>query len=261
MPIVLNIPGVTFTNPNLPVLARDPLIVAGTQFLFDFKNTYCWPTQAAPTIAASMNNLVEGAAVGTWSTANANGFSGGGIILSASGGFLNLGTGYTALYAGLNKFVTGCTFGMPASFGSSFYPGFFGRGVNTSNFIARADLGTDGKFLRVNRFAIGDYNQTLVASTVYDMVMSWEPSGTNAGVAKVFMNGALVNTATITNTALPTSAVAATPWIFGNGGMGGNPDFKGKLFRCFAEDITASGRTPEAVAAANWAFANGRFTA
>lgn len=261
MPLVVNLAGTSFSDTSLPILYRDPMVAAGTQFLFDFKNTYSWSGQNAPTNGAVFKNLVNGGADAAWANGAADGYAGGGAVISASAGYLNIGTGYTGLYTGLNKFAVGCTVGMPAAFVASFYPGFFGRAVNTGTLVARMDLELTGRNLRVNQWSLGDYQQVLNTSTVYDIISTWEPSGVNAGTAKVFVDGVLVRTSAIGNTTLPVAGVAGTPWVFGNAGMGGGPDFKGRLFRCFAEDMTISNRTPEQIAAANWAVVNGRFIA
>ena len=46
-----------FTDATLPLLYRDPILNAGSQFLFDFSNPYCWDPAKAVVDAATIKNL------------------------------------------------------------------------------------------------------------------------------------------------------------------------------------------------------------
>lgn len=65
MTLVIEIPGVVFTDKTLPVLVRDALISSGTRFLYDFSNPYSWESQANPADGSKVSNLVSGGAQGT----------------------------------------------------------------------------------------------------------------------------------------------------------------------------------------------------
>lgn len=85
MPLIQRIPGVNFTDTSLPLLRRDSIVNAGTVFAYDFKDTYCWPSQTAPTNGTAVKNLADGLADGTAEINGGNsfGFSGGGVVMSA----------------------------------------------------------------------------------------------------------------------------------------------------------------------------------
>lgn len=80
--LVIRLPGVTFSDESLPILGRDPLLAAGSKFIFDFADSYCWPSQAAPVANGQVvKNLVESKADASiyFSPGQAPGFAGGGL--------------------------------------------------------------------------------------------------------------------------------------------------------------------------------------
>lgn len=80
MSLILKITDTTFTDATLPVLQRDGLVDAGTKFLFDFADPYCFVKQAQPVNGDQFVNFVNGGAAATASLSGSTlGFSGGGI--------------------------------------------------------------------------------------------------------------------------------------------------------------------------------------
>lgn len=58
--LVIRLSSVTFSDESLPILGRDPLLAAGSKFIFDFADSYCWPSQATPVANGQVvKNLVE----------------------------------------------------------------------------------------------------------------------------------------------------------------------------------------------------------
>ena len=86
MTLIIRIPGVTFSDQTLPILSRDAMIAAGSKFIYDFADSYCWPTQAAPlSTGESVKNLVDGASAANIYLANGAtlGFAGGGLTFDS----------------------------------------------------------------------------------------------------------------------------------------------------------------------------------
>ena len=84
MTLIIRIPDVVFTDASLPILGRDTMLSAGAKFIYDFADSYCWPSQAAPTSNGQVvKNLVESMEDASiyFSPGQAPGFAGGGLTL------------------------------------------------------------------------------------------------------------------------------------------------------------------------------------
>lgn len=82
MTLIIRIPGTAFSDQSLPILGRDSLLTAGSRFILDFADSYCWSSQAAPSSNGQVvKNLVENKANATiyFTPGQAPGFSGGGL--------------------------------------------------------------------------------------------------------------------------------------------------------------------------------------
>jgi len=248
-----------FTDTSLPILYRDPLINAGSLYLFDFTSAYCNPNPDGNLSAGAVfNNLVDGgAAASILSGATAGGFANltGKAGLSLSGGnnaTLDLGAQYD-FSTSLHPFVaiiwiktptTGFTTGYPKVLSADGYA----SAENIEQFSF--DMASDGKQPRVG-CGNGTTSQALSIpdgqglGAVSQIAMSWSP-----GVLSVFYNGALYNS---TTTSVPATLAAPTVNVQSRNA------YNGRFYQTYLEDLQVSGLTAASVVAADYAIRSAHF--
>lgn len=247
----------SFTDSSLPKLYRDSIINSGTKFCFDFLNAYCNPNpDGAIASNATFNNLVDSAPVATSTTANLTNVTGkAGINNAASSAQVTLGGVASYDMSTLNhEFLLCFWFKLNSTYNSSAYYSPFGYTTsnnNTAQWIF--DMGSAGL---TPRFSVGtgssadtvQSSTNVSTGTIYQVAGHWKP-----GVSvDIYLNGAL-------NNSLTTSVVSTLQGV-----SGVTPNLmqamKGTIYRCWMEDLTASGNTPLGQVSADYTGNSARFT-
>lgn len=264
--IVQKLNGITFTG-TLPKLQKDAIIpLAGAKFLFDFGNASTW---AGGVVAqgATVNNLVSGAANAT--------LSGTGTITPAGGGFDFASTNWLdmGLYdLSARQIVVIAWIKVPsvsAAYGS-IVGAVNGLGDTTGQAaitINNNSTGTTGYYTPAPPGGTSSNTMGLsapasfVANAVLQVAFS---IGGTAGAYQAlgYGNGAFVATSVVNQGASVTGLQSTTQKYGVNkwNGAGGSTAFAGRIYRVYAEDLTASGRTALSVVQADYTQNTGRFS-
>lgn len=261
MGIKVVIPGVTFTDPTLPVLRADPLLTVGSLMLLDFGRDYTLGAGVVPAHGASLGNLAWEEAIATIGSGSestvkpsfANTFVGAptqGIVERTTKGGLHVITSQTVMDAtGRYASLT-----MPAAIRDYLYANTPSRSFYWSLWGRLTRLSTQ------STEALGHFASTSSPATVYANLLfkgaQWFPqSGTGfVGQRSVPSAEALGNfyaasaqnawsVGTKPGTAAGTEAVF---WLGARGvyeGFQRNKANSGVWYRLYIEDLTASGRS------------------
>jgi len=252
-----------YTDAALPKAFRDPVLVSGSEFLFDFGDAYCLNGKVAGALAngAVFKNLVDGApdavlvlsagdipSIGAGSVGydlEANGGVGGGIS------YLGLGDNYDHA-VDAHAFYRSITFRIPAAgYSTGAYTSLFGQ-TNTNNNLAQFIFDTGAAGLNA-RGCIGwtsggagsqDSGNAIVLTpgTVVTVGLAWSTTG-GLGTLTAFKDGAQVAQATDAKIATLNNPTAPIQLFH---------KAKHKTWRLFGEDLTVSGRTAAAAALADY---------
>ena len=243
-----------FTDTTLPKLYRDPILTAGSMFLFDLANPFCWNPANTVADGAVVNNLLDGAPganlripSGTMTYVAGKGFQ-----LSATATFQRI-----EIDSGTNYFQTNLTddyliqawvkypatdpgagnvglifnkggsviysYGQPGPFLASRYPA---ESINT----AYGDI--TGKF-DANTATNTNYNNAAVGTVPGSHLFGLAKVGTNL---QIYKDGALIG-----SSALLTPALTANSNTMNFGGSTIQSAVQGTILnRISAEDLTVS---------------------
>jgi hypothetical protein len=250
-----------FTDTSLPKLYRDPILTAGSLFLFDALNSYSNPN-ADGNIAngATFANLIDGA---PGATANLLGshfqnLTGkAGIYSDGAGGGSAIGMGASTydLSASNHEFWAWLWFKLPSTgyTTSNYQSPFFYSTSNANTSQWWFDLGVGGV---QPRFSIGEGGtsaMTLTSPTnitpgsIYMLAGHWKAGA----LMEMYLNGSLNNS---NSSGIPSSLQAgstAQPSITDN--------VTGTIYRWGLEDLTVSGASAAAQASAEYNANHTRF--
>lgn len=250
-----------FTDTTLPKLYRDPILNAGSKFLFDFLSAYSNPNaDGAVADGAVFKNLVDGGADAVLAAGGGGNtvtqLAGrAGLSFTAAGGngrYIDIGAGYD-FFASQHSFLV-CFWDKQPSSGYNSAVSYntiltrTDNNANTSEFWL--DMGTDGK---TPRGAVGSGSNSPVASgasgqgqgAVRQVALAW-----SAGTGSFFINGSVV----AMNSNFPTTLLdKSTSHIKLFGGH------VATMYRVWAEDLTVSGKSAASQVALDWAKNAARF--
>lgn len=263
MSIITRIPGVTFTDASLPKLYRDNIVTAGTKWLYDAKDAYSYAKQAAPVAGTdAWVNLTESGVNASFG--GSVGFSGGGfdflpasgsdiITLPASGKVAANTAGFLAILWiewGLQTSVSGygvvggCMSGTTAQWGWATQ--WNGNNGNLTSLV---------NGLQPNEVA--SLLPNIAAGTKLQLGLSYLRKADGTMDARVYRNGAHVTTQNMGNS--PLVQPAATNPVLGATSTTFSPDWKGKVYRSFFDDLSTTA-DPLTLVAADYAANVGRFS-
>lgn len=270
MTLIINT-GTTFTGSKLPPRAvRDPVIADGTALLLDFSVPFCAPQDAGDLPDGSeFQNLADGAVGATSavqsSPARIQKLPGGGLLWpGGSGGasvadYLDMGTLAGFDFDGNWAAFMWVEFPSARSGAGYTYDRLIGLGAdassnaNASTFsmsTSNDDLTPDGTLLPDESGAGTSYGSTIYGDVAYDTPVLWG-MGVNAGTLIQQVRNETVKSGTST----PAAAFERDPaWrltaAFPHGGI---------IYRILLDDLDASGRKFEELAAAEFERRNGAF--
>lgn len=266
MSLILKVTDTTFTDASLPLLQRDGLVDAGTKFLFDFADPYCFAKQAAPVNGDPFVNFVSGGASAITNLVGGSTltFAGGGVGFDAE---VNEGIDLPAagnLPVGNQGFVFCTWLKHIAQADSSSFNAVSGYAYQTGstcqyalaaqNTTNQYRMYTNGQHIDVAFPAAGSINQLAAAMVKV---------GSNF-VARAYMNGVQVGADIVLGAVsgfslnqVP-SVQMANPRI---GYMSGySQGWLGSIYRTWLNDIGATGVDPLTLIQNDWAQNNARIT-
>ncbi|MFW8626729.1 LamG-like jellyroll fold domain-containing protein [Deinococcus sp. ME38] len=260
---VTKLTGVTFTG-SLPRLERDGIIPpTGALWLFD-------AAVSAPgslAVNGTWENLVRGSPAATIKNTTGLSVAGNGLVFAGTGGYLSAGDSYNLTGKSLIMTATikyqSITSGFSATMGRGTSGGAscqFMLGHLSSASTAIRSSGTV-KVGGASDPAAG-HIAVATAGTIYHIAMAVQISGADTVFTR-YLNGTQVGQETVTGG----TGLWAPPSANGIGigrydGNGSQSAYRGTIYRLYAEDLTASGRTPAQVVAAGYAIATqaGRYS-
>lgn len=258
MPLIIRIPGSSFTDPDLPVLSRDSIIKTGTRFVYDFSNKYSWGKQADPENGDTVKSLLAKAAdaniyigVGTAMQFEGGGFKFDkqplkGVMIPDSAGMLaanNTGFIYTIWVKHLTQLASN---NQALVAGNTFQ-------VGAENQYSCSYVWADSAYhMRVNgsRVII-----SVAANEVAQLAMAYLPDGSGGFKARAYKNGVQVGSDVVTVAPLKVPSSAGRSAGIGNSpgqNSGFSHDWTGIVYRSWLEDLALS----EPDAALRAAYAN-----
>ena len=245
--IIIGVDG-QYLDSSLPVLQRDAVVRAGSQFVFDMLDDYSNPhgTGALPS-GSLLTNLVSGAADAVSSGASLQVDANGAIVFSGTSLHrIDLGTTHNTTADGIVRIAWAK---MATNAGND--RGVINLGTGNAVFQYSIESRTGGA-----EWVFGVENTTRAVAvndgSVCQLALSWMPDGT----IQAFKNGALLGTivtAITSLTAYPSQSVR----------VGVDPQsvgFAGTIYRLVGENLSVSGRSALAVVQQDWAENNGRFS-
>lgn len=265
MSLILKVTDAAFSDATLPLLRRDALLDAGTKFLYDFADPFCWSKQAAPASNDKFVNFVTETADAT-ATLNFGslGFSNGGLVFSgvnaspqewvklpAAGILPTSNQGFL--------FVTWIKHGTPYD-ATTIYPvsGYMFQTGSKAIYGLAAHNGNNN----YRMYAGGTYNTMPypAVGTVTQMASAWVKVN-GVYVLRSYANGAQYGAdnpnAMQQLVTLDPGSELDGPYLGTAGGFGYN--WQGNIYRTFLTDIGATGADPLALVQKDWAENNGRF--
>ncbi|WP_175992600.1 hypothetical protein [Burkholderia vietnamiensis] len=247
--LVLSVPGEA-TDPNIPTLAKDAIINAGSMLLFDFLHPDCNANGVGSLAAgATFTNLVTGQPAGTVAG------SGGDATLTNTGTGLSFAGTTGARYVNLGK-----TYAMAASnhpyvviaWAKAVAPGNNAGVVSLGSAIATRqyslEASSSGSAMSING-QNGGASGAMPAGPA-QFALAWSPTG----MIQAFINNTLIGQVG--------DATSLTDYSAYNTNVGVDPAtvmWKGMIYRVYQEDLALSGMTAAAVVANDYAMNNGRF--
>ncbi|KRA44708.1 hypothetical protein [Devosia sp. Root635] len=257
------------TDVTIPSTTLDPVVNAGTSWLFDFTNPYCNTNPAGNLAAGStFRNLVEGAAdavvvrpAGTTAIENLAALAG--LRWNASSAFTNidqvdLGSGYS--FAPSTPFVIGVWLKQAADGNTAAYQPVARRtltNANASQWII--DSGASGNNHRGNVGNLEGTSSTgpspsavqnlLARDVVHHVAFSYQPG---ANGVRLWHNGAEVSPIGPITGPAELRAEAATHILLALAG-------KGSIYRFWSERYALADRTAAQAVAQEWSLNTGRF--
>jgi len=266
MSLILKITDTTFTDNTLPVLQRDGTVDAGTKFLFDFADPYCWPKQVAPLNGDQFTNFVNGGAAAVTALAGGSSMTfatGGigfdtetneGIILPASGNLPANNQGF--LFCIWLKHLA------QADQTSINAVGGYSNQLGVNNQYALVALNASGTY---RLYAQGSNVPVPFPAngTIVQLAVAVVKVGTNM-VLRAYMNGAQygadVALGAASTFSLNQVAAAQMPSPELGYLAGSLQGWCGSIYRTYLTDIGATGADPIAILQADYAANSGRFT-
>ena len=247
--LVIRLPGVTFSDESLPILGRDPLLAAGSKFIFDFADSYCWPSQAAPIAnGQAVRNLVETKADASiyFTPGQSPGFSGGGltfgvrteegVVIPDSVGMLGSNSDGFLYSIWLKHGVQVNKVSQSLVAGNTYQTGI-------ENQYACAYLADTGVY---RMYADGERNgdvTDIAVGQIVQLAIAYLPDGAGGHKIRLYKNGApfLADKAVVGPLNIPVS-VGRTSSIGRNStGTGGFvQEWVGSVFRNWLEDLSVS---------------------
>jgi hypothetical protein len=255
-----------YAGPNTnPLLQRDSLIQAGSQFLLDFLDSYCNANaDGAVAAGATFANLVNDGRVATAAGSGIQNLTGkAGLSMPGTSNSVGVSVGPAGAYdlhATNPEILLIAWLKTPASgyVSTAYQPLFYLSGSNANASQWWMDMGSDGKTPRAAA-GLGASSPALAATSGYNLgavtqlALHWTPA---TGAAELWGNGAMLAN---TPNAFPTTmqnASAISPFLSGG--------YKGTIYRLYLENITASlaagGQTAAQQIAADYAANASRFT-
>jgi hypothetical protein len=258
--MIVHLKDAAFTAPGLPTLYRDELIAPGTLFLFDIKDRFGFPKQAAGIVGDALKNLVETSPDAALTGSMAFDAKGGLTTTAGFTQYINAGQTYGAGFKdGTPKalFLMWLRIAADASQSYSMAGGLANSTANGSAFLA-IDLGADHHSPRASGGSSTNAGTAvmsggaLASGVLAQLGASIEPEGGGYRV-RAWRDGVVAGSWLVTGAAPPD--LSATPFKIGGGfGM-----FKGTVYRALLEDMNASGRSFADVVAADYAANAARF--
>lgn len=246
---------------------RDKVINDGTQFLFDFANSFCSPLTGSLAVGTTIPNLVDSAPVATAAGSGTATFGAKGLVFDGTSAFrLDLGTTYSLVSADSDfLFIVWLSF--PASrnatdqgiFGNAYASGdceFLVRQNGANSFIMYAD--GHAAFWADSTGSIVLPTTTATGPTQYALAWVKTTGGANL---EAYKDGVLQKVSFYADSDL--SMTGSTNGVRLGGGAaqqsGGSIAWKGTVHRALKENLTLSGATAASQVALDYARNSTRF--
>lgn len=247
--LILRIPGAAFSDHTLPVLNRDALIAPGSKFIYDFADSYCWPSQAAPVgTGAVVKNLVDGASAASVYLANGAtlGFSGGGMVFDARADEgIVIPDSAGMLSANNDGFLYGIWLkhGKQSNKASQMLVAGNTYQTSAENQYACGFVGDTGAYrMYVSGKRNGDITG-VVEGQVVQLAVAYLPDGRGGHKVRLYMNGAPLFADVATEGPLNVPVSSARTNSIGRSPMGAGgfvQEWCGSVFRNWLEDLSLS---------------------
>lgn len=254
-------------NSSQPTIHRDAIINAGTLWCFDFKNTACYDQAAQPTNSKVLNNLVDiptPAPAGGFINASSTTLtyepnSGGMAFPRQQNGAITLGNSYPL--QSLNNFVVAMWVRTPDQV--TIIP----PNVALMSRSSGIDFGANNQFA-IHSGAGGAAWQLVLMGSSQALATSFFPYPMDSifityqlafsivgGTVTTFVNGVKAF-----SDAIPFTLASSTrPILLGNFDGGSTAQYRGKIYRTWAENLAVSGRTALERIQSDYLLNHGRF--